>query len=113
MTKKSEHDCPCCTCGQMELSWSDRSWYVYPDDIVAIVNAIISCALDHYYDRYDGVPHGLTWIKKGLDDAVRPIIVKHLSAINSEWEDHSVDMNESQRKSFREELLAKVKEIMS
>lgn len=107
---KSMHECPCCTCGQIELSWSDRAAHVYPNGADGIVNAIVSCALDHSYDRTkNGVPYGLP---REIEDEAAIIVEKHLSAVNPNWKAHTVDMSHEQKKVFREELLSKVRDIL-
>lgn len=107
---KSMHECPCCTCGQIELSWSDRDAYVYPNDADGIADAIVSCSLDHSYDRTaNGVPYGMP---RNIEDGVVFIVEKHLSVINPNWKAHTIDMNHEQKKAFREELLSKVRDIL-
>ena len=72
-----EHEnCPTCTCGKIEVVWSDRSMYINPKNPDEIVDAISSCVLDHYYDRTaNGLPDGLpgylntiaNWLRRYLD----------------------------------------------
>lgn len=97
-------ECPCCLCGIIELTWSDRIANVDPEDHTDVAERVIACALDHSYDRTDtGVPYG---IHDTIRDALAPVVAKHLSAIREDWKDHSVSMNEEQRKAFRTDLLA-------
>ena len=105
MEKKQEHsECPCCTCGQIEVSWSDRARFIYPDDDGEVVRVIVSCALDHSYDRTStGVPYGLNC---SLRDAAAPVVEKHASAVNPDWQNKSIDMTEEQRAAFEADLLA-------
>lgn len=112
--KKSQHDCPCCVCGQTDLSWSDREAFVFPSDLETIANTVVNCALDHSYDRTgSGIPYGMDRIHRNLEDALYPIVDKHLSAINPQWKEHTIDMNHEQRQNFLAELLSKIKEVVS
>lgn len=97
----------------VSLSWSDREAYVYPNDLEKIANTIVNCALDHSYDRYEGIPYGLHAIHRKLEDALEPIVAKHLAAINPQWQEHTVDMNPEQREAFWAELLSKITEVVS
>lgn len=102
-TRKAKHDCPYCICGQVELTWSDRSFTVFPDDMDEVAETIIACALDHYYDRYNGVPDGLG---KEVEAAVSPVVAKHLAAVNPDWRTVSIDMTEVDLAAFKTELIA-------
>src|SRR5277367_4190913 len=103
---KREHpDCPCCTCGQIELQWSDRVAYVFLDDHEGVARVVMNCALDHGYDRPKlGVPYGLP---NRLTARLAPIVDKHLSAIMPDWDvhDRSVVLDEKQREAFKHELV--------
>lgn len=112
--------CPGCQCGGVEpidriiarvqkhladgvaLEWSDRS-IVVPDNIFAVADAIISCALDHHYDRGEGVPWGLSAAERA---ACLPVVARHLAAVNLDWEEHTVDLDETQSTALFADLVA-------
>ena len=108
--RKPIHDCPCCTCGMIELTWSDRSCFVVEDDPQQIAEAIYYCAADHCYDRHDGVPYGLP---NTIRDAVRPVVARHLSAIRPDWLDHSVSPTEDQKVALIADLVAVIKPLLT
>lgn len=99
------HDCPCCTCGMIQLFWSDREPYVF-NDPESIANAVVNCALDHSYDRGDGVPHGLD---DETSDRLRPIVAAHLAAKNLDWLNHSVHMTDEERNRFYADVLGELR----
>lgn len=109
---KQEHpECPYCTCGQIELTWSDRVAYALHNDPEGIAEKVVNCALDHSYDRTKtGVPYG-------LNDQLRVrlafIVDRHLSSIQPEWnvKDLSVYMNDEQREAFELELAEEIKRV--
>ena len=106
-----KHDCPCCTCGLIEVLWSDRSMYIDPDSPEDVVEAICHCVFDRYYDRTaSGVPYGLS---RGIQDAVAPVIAKHLSAVWNDWtkKDKDIYMTADQRLAFHDDLLAALTEM--
>lgn len=95
--RKPLHDCPDCTCGRIELSWSDRRTHVFPDDLDEIARVVVNCALDHSYDRGRGVPYGL---EDKQEDTLLPVVARHLAAVDAEWRDRSVSMSPEQRETF-------------
>ena len=95
---KQEHDCPCCTCGQTELLWSDRISHVFLQDLESVARAVVGCSLDHNYDRTDtGVPDGIPDLWK---QALIPVVSKHMSQIRVDWVDHSIKMTEDEKAGF-------------
>jgi hypothetical protein len=97
-------DCPYCTCGQIQLTWSDRDAYVFPEDFEGIADAVVDCALDHSYDRSPtGVPYGLSC---DVRDKLAPIVEKHLSAVEADWRENTVHMMNEQRQAFHKDVLA-------
>ena len=103
MSRPPTHDCPCCTCDQWKLEWSDREARVYIDDLEDVAGSVVSCALDHSYDRPRG---GLPW---GLPEEWRPLLApvveKHLTAMRPDWEEHTVYMEHAQRVAFLADVL--------
>ena len=98
------HDCPDCRCGTIKLCWSDREAHVFPDDLDRIAEVVFNCALDHSYDRHDGVPDG-------LDDArtkrLVKVVAEHLGRINPAWRDVTVSMpDEGAQAAFLRDLRA-------
>ena len=88
----------------VQLEWSDRREVYHPSEFWS---AVLYCSLDHSYDRVnDGIPYGSCGdgIPDELEIAFRPIIEKHLSAVEPEWKEKTVYMNEEQRDAFKEEL---------
>ena len=88
----------------VQLEWSDRRGVYHPSEFWS---AVLYCSLDHSYDRVnDGIPYGSCGdgIPDELEIAFRPIIEKHLSAVEPEWKEKTVYMNEEQRDAFKEEL---------
>lgn len=105
----SEHDCPCCTCGKIELSWSDRITHAFPDDYHSLACAVMCCALDRSYDRAgDGVPYGFTGAQRA---ACAPIVDKYLSAVNPKWREHTVDISPTAHASMLAELEAALRTL--
>jgi len=97
-------DCPCCTCGQIQLTWSDRECWVFPEDLGSVAEAIVNCALDHSYDRpRGGAPDGITRTQRA---AVEPVIARDLSAVEPDWEHKTVEMTEDQRLLFVRDVKA-------
>lgn len=107
----SKHDCPTCTCGLTHVEWSGREGWVDLADPKSVVATVLHCALDHsYYRTGTGVPYG---IPEKLAGALAPIVAKHLSAVEPDWENKTVymdldDDNDTQRNAFRAELIAAV-----
>ena len=102
MTRKAEHDCPTCTCGQIEIVWSDRAPFVYPSP-EGFADVIVKWALDHSYDRGASFPYG---IPEQVALKARPVVERHLSAIQPDWAHATVNMSEEQRQTFTADLLA-------
>ncbi len=103
---KQLHDCPCCTCGMMELTWSDREAHMRPDDLDEVAEVVLNCALDHWYDRTPiGVPHGLN---QKRTEALAPIVAEHLSRAEPGWKEKTVEMGEEGRALF----LADVRRVL-
>lgn len=106
MSHSPIHDCPNCTCGMIELTWSDRVAVVFPDDAEGIADAIVSCTFDHSYDRTDtGVPDGLP---DEISVVCAEIVARHLDAFYPAWKDNTIpwseDNNEAVRR-LRQELV--------
>lgn len=97
---------PCPNCGwpepQYTLSWSDRKVDVAVLDLPAIADVVAGCALDHSYDRGDGVPYGLP---RDVREALAPVVAQHLSAKRPDWLKHTVEMSEDERERMRDEVL--------
>jgi hypothetical protein len=93
--------CETCTCGLTHVEWSDRGSWVDLTNPQDIANVICACALDHSYDRDDGIPCGFP---SEVADALAPVIAKHLSAIEPDWENKTVSMEDVQRRAFMQEL---------
>jgi hypothetical protein len=97
----------------VKLEWSDRHHWVHPDDLEAIADCVMYCALDHTYDRTsDGVP----W---GVPDAWRPVLAavvdRHASAACPGWSDarrpKRVEVLDDQRAAFVADLLSALREL--
>lgn len=106
--------CETCTCGLTYIYWSDRESHVDLTSPGKVAEAVMSCALDHSYDRTGtGIPYGFP---DGLADALTPIVAKHLSAVEPDWEHKSVYMDDHnwsekgtpQRDAFKKELIEAV-----
>jgi hypothetical protein len=101
--RKPVHDCPCCTCGLSEVTWSDRCADINIHDVDEVAWTIISCSLDHSYDRPDdGVPYGLP---DKMAEAARPIVNRHLSKVRPDWKEHTVDLDMPGREALFAELV--------
>lgn len=108
MSRKPLHECPYCTCGQVELTWSDRGVSVFLDDHEGVADAVMSCALDSHFDRNrTGVPWGLP---EKLREVFAPVVAKHLSAQDPDWDNVTIYMSEKDKQNFLEELIAVSKE---
>lgn len=100
--------CPTCTCGLTHVEWSDREGWVNLSDPESVVSAVMSCALDHSYDRTgDGIPHGFP---DKLREKLAPIVAKHLSAVEPDWKNKTVYMDldddeDTCRNALKKELL--------
>ena len=88
---------------QCTLSWSDRKVDVAAHDIPAIADVVMTCALDHSYDRGDGVPYGLP---REVREALAPVVAQHLSAKSPDWREHSVELWGEERERLCEAVLA-------
>jgi hypothetical protein len=106
--RKSEHDCPHCVCGLTAMEWSDRERWVDANDPDEVANTIVMCALDHSYDRFDGVPYGW-WCSDEKKIELRIVVAKHLSAVDPEWRDTSIIMNDVQRAALKADLIKVLK----
>jgi hypothetical protein len=84
----------------VRLTWSDRECTVHPDDFW---QTVMSCALDHSYDRGDGIPDGLP---SEYADAFAPVIERHLSAVDPEWADKTVSLTHEQYMAFEADMHA-------
>lgn len=85
------------------INWSDREC-VIDDDPEQIAAAVVACAVDHSYDRgQTGVPWGLSDEEREL---CKPIVAKHLGAIDPEWRERTVYLTEVQKLAFRREVAA-------
>lgn len=102
-TKPRHSGCPSCKCGLTELTWSDRGDYVDYEDAEQVASVVVFCALDHEYDRGEGVPWGMDPKEA---DLLRPIVARHLVAIHPGWRHKTVTMNAEQREAFRHEIIA-------
>jgi hypothetical protein len=96
------HDCPPSTRNRIRLWWSDREAYV--ENVNEIVDVIVDCALDHYYDRDKGVPNGLP---ERYQQTTRRIVEKHLSTRQNRWLSETVDFSFSEKAALRAELTAR------
>ena len=91
--KKLQYNSEC-----IRMEWSDRVGVYHPTQFY---EAVLSCSLDHYYDRGDGMPWAMP---DNFRKLFAPIIEKHLSAIKPDWKEKSVYMNNEQRAAFESEL---------
>lgn len=109
MSHSPIHNCPNCTCGMIELTWSDRTAFVFPDDAHGIADAIVSCVLDHSYDRTDtGIPYGLP---DEIFAACAEIVDRHMSAGFPRWKDNTIPCSQESKNviaPLRQELVAKL-----
>jgi hypothetical protein len=87
MNCQPEHNCPCCTCGQIKFSWSDREDRAYPNDHEKIAHIVIACAFDHYYDRGNGVPNGFN---PALENRLKVVVADHMNRLDSQWQNYTV-----------------------
>lgn len=97
--------CETCTCGLTHVEWSDRQGWVDLNKPESVAGVVINCALDHSYDRTgDGVPYG---IPDDLRERLAPIVAKHLSAVEPNWKDKTVymDQDDGRRKRFLQDLV--------
>jgi len=106
---KPIHDCPSCTCGMTEITWSDRQSYVSLSDVGEVIDAIIHCALDHSYDRGNGVPYGLP---EPVRDAALPIVAKHLAAVRPDWLQNTVNLGATERDALYRDLSDAVRPLL-
>ena len=95
-----ERHCRTCTCGLVGYEWSDRSGWVDPKDAKSVAGALISYWLDHSYDRMEGLPYNFP---KEFEPLIA-IAHRHLFASDPEWVDHTVDMTDSARQQWRQEM---------
>ena len=102
LTRLADYEAP-----RYYLQWSDRESKVRVDDPAAIADAVVSCALDHSYDRGNGVPYGLP---DDMTARLRPIVARHLAAKRPDWLEHTVDMDGEERESLLRDVLAAVVE---
>jgi hypothetical protein len=80
-------------------------------DPTAVAQVVVSCSLDHSYNRdgCGGVPWGLT---ERLREALKPVVARHLSLVEPEWEKKTVSMEERQKETFMQEVTAVVRGVM-
>ncbi len=100
---KPQHDCPCCTCGLDEYTWSDRTQWVAATDRDGLADMVVGCALDHSYDRGVGVPYGFS---DAMHARLAAVVEKHLSAVQPDWLNRSVTMTAAQKAALRAEVRA-------
>ena len=107
--RKPEHDCPCCTCGQVQLSWADRSPCVFLDDLEQVAEAVVCCALDHHYDRTDtGVPYGLP---DAWTEALAKVVARHLDAGDPAWRDRTARVSHEALEAMRSAILSTLRTL--
>lgn len=100
--------CETCRCGLTRIEWSDREGWVNLSKPESIADVVMNCALDHSYDRTgDGIPYGFPDV---LRVALAPVVAKHLSVTEPDWQNKTVymdlnDDNDSRRGRFRQELI--------
>ena len=98
--------CDTCTCGLVAVEWSDRSGYYDPDDADSIVETVMSCCLDHSYDRTDnGIPYGMD---DKYSELLAPVIATWFRQHHPEWFDHTVWLTEPERIALKQVLLTAV-----
>jgi len=101
-TKRIPH-CETCTCGLTEIEWSDRRGFVDLRDASDIAERVLNCALDHSYDRTrDGIPDGYP---RDLRLLLAPIVAKHLSFVDPDWQDKTVHIFDDEHPGAREAFL--------
>ena len=108
-----KHECPSCTCGLTEISWSDREGYIDLSDPQDIADTFLNIALDHSYDRNDGIPYGD--LPDSLIELIRPVLDAHLGAIEPDWRNKTVYMYDKpeSKAEFRSALLKAATEFVS
>jgi hypothetical protein len=95
MARPTLHESPTYT-----LTWSDRE--VTAHDLFSVAETVVNCALDHHYDRMDGVPYGLP---EDVRRRLLPVVARHLAAKRADWRDHTVeDMTAAERDDFRADV---------
>ena len=113
MSHSPIHNCPNCTCGMIELTWSDRAAFVFPEDAEGIADAIVSCAFDHYYDRTDtGVPDGLP---DEISVVCAEIVARRLDVFYPGWRDSTIPWSkdgDKEEERLREELVTKLRTVL-
>lgn len=97
------HDCPNCTCGQIQIEYSGRGPYgVDPNNLDEVVESIILCSLDHRYDRTKtGIPYGFP----SEFHKVAPVISDWFRTNHPEWFEKTAYLTEDERQSFKDVLL--------
>jgi hypothetical protein len=105
----TEHSCPGCTCGMIELTWSDRKAFVFPHDFEQIADIVTGCALDHSYDRGEGgVPYGFD---TNVTGRLRAVVAQHMiPKAGPKWESLSFSMTDEEHAALRSDVLAALKE---
>lgn len=104
-----EHECGYCACGQVEYSWSDRDGHCFAN-ARELTKVICNWALDHYYDRGEDLPYGLP---ENVRVAGLRVVDRHLSAIQPDWRNHSVNMDDAQRRAFKAELRTTITQVLN
>jgi hypothetical protein len=81
------------------LTWSDRGVFASPEEFAKITTY---CALDHYYDRPDsGVPEGIPAL---YHRTFSRIVQNHLSRVEPDWRNKTVEMTDAQEKALVTDL---------
>lgn len=83
------------------LTWSDRE--VTAHDLFSVAETVVNCALDHHYDRMDGVPYGLP---DDMRKRLLPVVALHLAKKRADLKDHTVEMSKVERDALRGDVLA-------
>jgi hypothetical protein len=107
---KEAPECPRCKRRDesVQLHWSDREGEYHKSQFY---EAVLHCSLDHSYDRTGtGVPYGMP---EAYAEAFAPIVEKHLSAVEPNWQEKTVYMTAEQSAAFSAELLAAQERVAS
>lgn len=104
--KRNRHNCPHCTCGLTQVTWSDRETFINAENHEEVANLLVSIAQDHSYDRHEpyGLPHaGVLW----------SIVEAHLvlACYVEDWRKTTITMSEQQAAALKVALLARLEAL--
>lgn len=87
----------------MTVTWSDREVVIDIHDPEQVADLLVSVAQDHSYDR--GNPEGLTRKQR---ETLWPIVEDHLARHRSDWKNHTITLDQQERRSLKADLLAQM-----